>query len=405
MNQVRNTFERLHMLIKAANTLFFTGQLTQAYQALSDALHLFTTVDNSKAIGIANNNLGNVMLTVYRTMQRASTKRLCGLSQEAVIEKGCAYFKNTIDTGEEAIERINQQEGFTENYLVFMQQLSNRYFNRAVFLLTVRDDHADPAEAERQGMMDLTTCKDMDLEVVDNGDREGFKGDKDVHFELLLGRIKGLLLLSKMGYEDEWGIDELLEGARQALVTALQSHDANDDNDDHHQHHHHALFRDLEPAAQMQRLDSVLIEYYLLLASREEEDDKDDEYGYPPPKQCVEKAAEVAVRMLFEDDYVIADAALLAIKALMEWTHLMSSNSSNHDDKTDNDNDDKTDKKHDKEESEVLGGEDPTTVMASLLHYQRMISDTVALSYSTMDTISRESSAAANIGDFAMEAF
>ena len=133
-----------------------------------------------------------------------------------------------------ANEKLNALEGlfrntqhWSENYLIFMQQLSNRYFNRAMSLLTVSSETT-------------CTCKDMDREVVDNGDREGFKGEKDVYIELLLGRIKGLLLLMRMGYDDEWGIDELFDGARVALVSALSSPE-------------HTLFRDLKPADQMQR--------------------------------------------------------------------------------------------------------------------------------------------------------
>ena len=278
------------------------------------------------------------------------------MSSRRIIEKGCQYFRHSIDAGEEALKHINDEEGFSENYLIFMQQLSNRYFNRAMFLLTVRDDHPNPSEAQSQGLMDLSTCKAMDQEVVDNGDREGFKGDKDVYFELLLGRIKGLLLLMKAGYEDEWGIEELFDGARAALEAALQCPN-------------HTLFRDLEPAGQMQRLDSALIEYYLLGASRESAN----------RKEYTRKAAVVASRMMFEDDYVIGDASLLALKALLDQTHLAT--------------------------VEELGGDDPSDVRSSLFQYRQRITEAISLSYEGKDLISHESFAAANIGDFSMEAF
>mmetsp|Transcript_3276 Transcript_3276/g.7248 ORF Transcript_3276/g.7248 Transcript_3276/m.7248 type:complete len:240 (-) Transcript_3276:262-981(-) len=239
-----------------------------------------------------------------------------------------------------------------------MQQLSNRYFNRAIFLLTTRDDHEKPHEAEYQGLMDLSTCKDMDREVVDNGDHEGFKGDQDVYFELLLGRIKGLLLLMKMGYDDEWGIEELFEDARQELVSALKSPG-------------HVLFRDLEPAGQMQRLDGALIEYYLLEASRRGEKNVLDD-------ECVRKAARVGIRMLMEDEYVIGEAGGLALKALIEVT----SNAT----------------------SEELG-DDPSDVRSQLFQYRQRIGETLSTSYAGRDLVSRESTIWAQRGDFSMEVF
>ena len=347
------------MLVKAANSAFFQGQLNKAYTTLHDAWMLFNKLDNRKAIGIANNNLGNVMLTMYRTMKKTSAPTLCGMSLQRIIMGGCTHFRIAIDTGEDALKYINDSEGWSENYLIFMQQLSNRYFNRAMFLLTVRDDHPRPHEAESQGLMDLCTCKDMDREVVDNGDREGFKGEKDVYFELLLGRIKGLLLLMRMGYDDEWGIDELLDGARVALVSALSSPE-------------HTLFRDLEPAGQMQRLDSAMVEYYLLLANKEGDAES--------RLEIVTKAASFGVRMLYKDDYVIGDAAaLLALKAHIDKTMACS--------------------------SDDLGDEDPSDVRTTLFQYRQMISESIALSYGGKDLISREAFIAANIGDFSMEAF
>ena len=219
---MRDTFEKLHLLLRAANSAFLMGNLGKASSTLHDAVELFRKLENSKAIGIANNNLGNVMLTIYRAMDKTLVPTMGGLSRKQVISKGCMYFKRAIDSGEEALEGINTTEGWSESYLVFMQQLSNRYFNRAMFLLTVRNDHPNPDEAENQGLTDLSTCKDMDREVVDNGDRVGFKGDEDVYFELLLGRIKGMLLLMKMGYEDVWGINELFSDAQDALAAALR---------------------------------------------------------------------------------------------------------------------------------------------------------------------------------------
>ena len=349
ISRVRFTFERLYKLVRAANMAFFMGDITLAYSTLEDALVLFKKLDNRKAIGIANNNLGNVMLTLYRAMKKTGAPTLCDMTRKKIIQKGCGYFRNAIDMGEEALTKINDDEGFSVNYLIFMQQLSNRYFNRAIFLLTVRNDHVDSSQAEMQGMMDIATCKDMDREVVDNGDQVGFKGDKEVYFELLMGRIKGLLLLMKLGYEDPWGIEELFDEARSELQSAMRTAD-------------HPLFSDMDPAGQMQRLDGALIEYHLYMAGKEDEADH------------LEKASLIGIRMLVEDDYVIGEAALLALRALLD-------------------------------SGLEAKGLDASDVRSELFHCRHRISEMLSLSYSGKDLVSRECFHASNVGDFSMEVF
>jgi len=357
VKQVRATFERLFAMIRFGTLTFYSGDLLKAYKTFTEALDLFTKLENDKAVGIANNNLGNTMLTLYRTMERTGAPSIYGMSRELVIQKGIAYFKSAIDAGEEAIERINQEEGWSTNYLVFMQQLSNRYFNRAMFLLTVRDDHPSPREAEYQGMMDLSTCKDMDREVVDNGDQEGFKGGQDVHFELLLSRIRGVVCLLRLGYEDEWGLEDLFQDAEKELSRALR-------------HPAQSLFLDIAPPGQMQRLDYAHMDYYRVLIEQCE-----DEAEKMSNKI---KAAQIGIRMLVEDDYVIGEAAMLALKAVID----------------------------------CLGGDamalgtgdlDVSDARTKLFQYRQMIGETLALQYSGRgDLIRREAS---NMGDFNMECF
>ena len=350
VSKVRDTFERLYMVVRFANTAFFSGELVKAYETLNDALELFTKLNNPKAMGVANNNLGNTMLTVYRALNKTGIPSICGLSKEKAVSKGIDYFNAAIDAGEKALAKINDEEGWSTNYLIFMQQLSNRYFNRAIFLMTVKKDHPNPMEAERQGVMDLSTTKDMDREVVDNGDQQGFKGDRDVYFDLLLSRIKGILLLVSLGYEDEWGLDELFDDARRELVNAMKDPSSN------------VLFRHVEPAGQMQRLDSALIQYYRV---GEEKD--------------VHKAAEVAIRMMYEDDYVLGEAASIAIKALIDFC--------------------------DNATAEELNGEDPSDAKATLFQYKRHVSETLQLSHQGSGLMGVECFRQSHVGDFSMEDF
>ena len=228
------------------------------------------------------------MMTIHRTQKETAAPSIMGMNKGNVVRRGVDHLTNAIDIGEEALSTINKVEGWSNNYLVFMQQLSNRYFNRAMFLLTARNDHPHPEEAESQGQQDLLTAKDMDCEVVNNGDRYGFKGDDDVYFELLVMRLRGLINLAVLGYDDTWGIEELLDEARAFLNNALKEPSKT------------ALFRELEPAGQMQRLDGLTIRYYTHVGKKEE-------------------AALVAIRMLQEDEYVVGKKALLAVKAVIDY--------------------------------------------------------------------------------------
>jgi len=293
VSQVYNAFDQLYKVVRFANTAFLAGDLNAANNFLTDALELFKQLNNSKAIGIANNNLGNTMLTMYRTLQRMGEYSICGMSKYDIVVKGKSYFDASIDLGEEAIARINDEEGWSTNYLLFMQQLSNRYFNRAMFLLVTRDDYEKSGllgDAVNLGFTDLKTSQDMDIEVVDNGDQVGYKGNKAVYFSLLLGRIRGILLLMKMSLPDKWGIEDMFDSAVELVVAARKDPEEN------------VLFNDVAFAGRMQELDALIIDYFSCI------------------KKDTKQAARIGIRMLIEDEYVLPDAALGAITALKKYT-------------------------------------------------------------------------------------
>ena len=349
VERIQATFEHLFLLVRFANTAFFAGDLSRAHLALREALKLFRKLNNKKAIGIVNNNLGNMMLTFFRITERTGVKHLEGMTKAQIIKKGCKYFNDAIESGEDALARINEQTGFSTEYLVFMQQLSNRYFNRAMFMLAVKNSHHDPESADVQGFMDLSTCRDMDREVVDNGDHVGFKGEKGMHFEVLMSRITGVLILMKKGYPDEWGIEDLLFEAKKELVLALK------------QQPQHSMFHDTRPAGQMQRLDVAYIDYYLMKGDKT-------------------KAAEFSIRMLVEDEYLLQDCAMLALKALAEGI-----------DECDN----------------QMFGTNASNIKATLYQYRQIVAEQVSTNIpeGSNDFLRRQALQQSHKGDFIMESF
>mmetsp|Transcript_4172 Transcript_4172/g.9427 ORF Transcript_4172/g.9427 Transcript_4172/m.9427 type:complete len:155 (+) Transcript_4172:2-466(+) len=154
-----------------------------------------------------------------------------------------------------------------------------------------------------------------------------------------------------MGYEDEWGMEELLHDAHKELVAALGKPG-------------HTLFCHLSPAGQMQRLDLALVEYYTQEATKD-----------------LEQAAKVAIRMLVEDDYVLGEAAQVSLKVLIDWIQ--------------------------DTQSEKLGGRDSSDVRSDLFQYRQRVSDVIALQFSRdkRSEFARASYRACNSGDFCMEMF
>ena len=112
------------------------------------------------------------MLTIYRRMEETKEERVCGFTRKEVVQKGMGYFHKAIKLGEAAYDDFYEREGWSPNCLEFMQHLSNRYFNRAMFLLTVKESHHNPKELEELGFRDLQIVRDMDVEVSAAPDRK-----------------------------------------------------------------------------------------------------------------------------------------------------------------------------------------------------------------------------------------
>jgi hypothetical protein len=229
------------------------------------------------------------MLTLYRTMKVTGDETVIGLSKRQIIGKGMSYFLQAIQMGEKAYDVFYETEGWGPNCLDFMQHLSNRYFNRAMFLLTVKDDHEKPAEIEELGLRDLQIARDMDCEIVDEGTQTGWDvRPVDAHFEVLLSRIRGHITLLELGYPDDWDIDEMLNVAFKFLKKELLKESS-------------ALFVDIGPAGRMQQIELELMRYYVV-------------------KSDMLVAAKIAIRMMVEDEFIIPDAQKMAMYVLAEYS-------------------------------------------------------------------------------------
>jgi hypothetical protein len=247
---------------------------------------------NTKAIGVACNNLGNILLVMYLDMKHENVDVKFGMTRKEIIQQGTAYFHEAIKLGEAAYDQFYEHEGWTPNCLDFMQHLSNRYFNRAMFLLCVKDDHDQPAEIERLGIRDLEIARDMDTEIADQGEEVGWGHTHRTTqlFHVMLTRVRGLILLLELGYPDEWNLEEKLAN----LMNLLQSERTKASSE---------LFTDISFVGRLQEIETELMKYYMA------ENDLD-------------AAAKVAIRPLFEDEYLFAEVNVQAIQVLLSYLAL-----------------------------------------------------------------------------------
>ena len=171
-----------------------------------------------------------------------------------------------------------------------MQHLSNRYFNRAIFLLTVKDSHESPEELETLGLRDLQISQDMDVEIIDQGEETGWGrfNRSEALFETALTRARGYISLEQLNYDHGEYIEEILDGAFDLVKNEIKKSDDSD------------LFREIRPMGRLQQVETELIRYHML-------------------KSNFKMAAQVGIRMLLEDEYIFPSANREAVSALVGY--------------------------------------------------------------------------------------
>jgi hypothetical protein len=279
----------LYKVVRSANSAFHAGELEVASLILVDALRLFKRLDNQKAIGIASNNLGNTMLGIYQEMKANNLDSIGGLTKSQLVTRGIAYFHEAIHLGEKAYQEFHNLHGWSPICLDFMQHLANRYFNRGLFLLTVKDDHDKPEEVKELGLRDLRIATDMDQEVISYGEDIGWACADRVEklFHVKVVRARGYNLLLELGYPDDWKVEELLDETFEMVGTEVKRESS-------------PLFINVSVAGRMQEIERELMKYKKVNGD-------------------LETASKIAVRMLKEDEMLFVDAQAQAVEILLEY--------------------------------------------------------------------------------------
>lgn len=79
-----DSLERLCKIVRFSNAAFLAGDRQKSYRVMQDALDLFVKMGNQKALGVANNNIGTMVL------QEIQEDPGCN---EEIYFKGVRYFE------------------------------------------------------------------------------------------------------------------------------------------------------------------------------------------------------------------------------------------------------------------------------------------------------------------------
>lgn len=284
-----DSLEMLSTVVRSANTAFYAGEFEIAYTVLVDALRLFRRLDNKKAIGIACNNLGNTMMGMYQEMTKENIQKIAGLTKRQLVAKGIAYYHEAIELGEKAYDEFHDLHGWTPVCLDFMQHLSNRYFNRGLFLLSVKGCLEKSHDIEELGRRDLQISCDMDAEVIAYGEDIGWSTNDRIEkvYEIKIVRAGGFNLLLEMGYEDEWDVKDILDEAFGIIVAERKRSSS-------------SLFNRLSIPGRMQEMEVEIMKYYQAIGD-------------------IKTASKVAIRSLVEDEKIFVDTMSRATDVLIQY--------------------------------------------------------------------------------------
>ena len=237
---------------------------------------------DKKAIGIACNNLGNTLHAVCRTLQfhGECCNRIPGI---CCVKMALEHYDESVLDGHGQLDGAFVAEEKAE----FMQQLADRMFNRAMFLLLVEGDKCAPPNARATGLSDIQKVRHMDDDVKDFWiDRKLLLDHSEDFYLRLLQRASGLL-----DFDDDmelrllWDAKDLVSIADQFLFAAADQPKV-------------SLFDTINMVGRLQQLETVAMRLGLCRGRTED-------------------AACLAMRKFVEDEFLIEDSFIMSSKVLL----------------------------------------------------------------------------------------
>ncbi|KAL3919346.1 MAG: hypothetical protein SGILL_003797 [Bacillariaceae sp.] len=282
---VYNTFSKFNKIVRVSNTAFFSGDLDMAHHFVTEALALFRAVNDQKAIGIACNNLANTLFAIR--FEQGDEMECCDDETTCSIAETLALYDEAVSSARNSFEEALDDS----TKAAFAMQLSDRLFNRGLFLVFIDGYKCAPADSRERGYADVTTARDLHYDVKEYmlAHRQIF-ANAAPYFGRLLRRVNCLAAFyDDIGLREIWDAELLLDEADQLATTAADVASKGSC----------PLFRDVNQTGRRQQLESTAI----LLAL------KSEDYLH---------AAKLGTRMLVEDSFLLEPSFARSAESLLE---------------------------------------------------------------------------------------
>jgi hypothetical protein len=280
---VYNTFAKLNKIVRVSNTAFFSGNLEMAHHFVSDALSLYRKVNDQKAIGVACNNLANTLFAMsYERLDQVHCCESC--ADNCTISEALALYDEAIELGSRDFDETPEGD-LKVDYAI---QLSDRLFNRGLYLLFIAGYECAPEDSRERGYNDVTVARNLHYDIRDNLlENKQLFSCASSYFSRLLRRINCLAAFyDDIGLREIWDAEDVLDEADQLAAAAWGSKTQC------------PLFREVNQTGRRQQLESSAI----LLAMQSNDH---------------VQAAKLGMRMLVEDMFVLESSFGRAAEALV----------------------------------------------------------------------------------------
>lgn len=280
VHQVYSTFAKLYRVVRLSNTKFYSGNLDGAYNIITTALELFRRVDDQKAIGIACNNLGNILFAMKRRSWEDFSEPIC--DENNFNARAVSYYNEAIDIAQHRFQTV--EDPAKADYAL---QLADRLFNRGLYLLLISGDGDAPIDSRQRAYSDIMRARDLDEDARDYWlEQKLLLHRSSDYYSRLLRRIRGLVdFYDDVGLRELWDVQGVINDADQLLFAAWKERDA-------------PLFEEVTKVGRLQQLESVAIQLTLKMGN-------------------VREAAQLSMRMFAEDEFLLESSFAPASNALL----------------------------------------------------------------------------------------
>lgn len=243
-------------------------------------------MDNCKAIGIACNNLGNILHSLLISPSGEPENDCCNrFSGGCLVEMAKGLYDESICIANFQLENATDKGQVAD----LRQQLADRLFNRSLFLLLVADEACAPIDCRQTALCDIQQVHKLDLTARVSWEEQNVFGSRSPEmFDRLLRRCTGLLRF----YGDTelvatWNPEAIINEAEKMLSSVWDQPVA-------------PLFESIRQIGRLQQLERVAMWHDMVR-------------GKP------EFAARLAIRSFIEDEFILEDSFTASASVWMKF--------------------------------------------------------------------------------------